>query len=150
VSDHPVYVGAADQEGAVAKSAQNADVRGVDDCVESCWKAEPCPSCGRSMNPRGRSAPLEMTCTTEPCPADDRRVNPRHLWDAGDSERWRFHDPHCELCGHARSCHSAHGEYCEVEVSDYGDLDCSCTGFAARPADLAVSASPLPESGSGV
>jgi len=60
-------------------------------CTESCWTALPCPDCGNNMNPRGRSAPLEMTCLREPCPADDSRVNPRHLWDAADDERWRFY-----------------------------------------------------------
>ena len=43
------------------------------------------------MNPRGRSAPLEMDCFREPCPGDDSRVNPRHLWDENDDERWRFY-----------------------------------------------------------
>ena len=43
------------------------------------------------MNPRGRSAPLEMECLREPCPADDPNVNPRHLWSATDDERWRFY-----------------------------------------------------------
>lgn len=61
-------------------------------CVEACWTALPCPECGRMrMNPRGRSAPLELICTREPCPGNDPKINPRHLWSADDDERWRFY-----------------------------------------------------------
>lgn len=60
-------------------------------CTEPCWTPLPCPECGRRMVPRGRSAPLEMSCLREPCPGDDPNVNPRHLWDSTDDERWRFY-----------------------------------------------------------
>jgi len=60
-------------------------------CTEACWTALPCPDCARFMNPRGRSAPLDMRCLREPCPADYSRVNPRHLWSADDDERWLFY-----------------------------------------------------------
>ncbi len=77
----------AEKVGVLDERAANVPSR----CVEACWTALDCPECGRRMNPRGRSAPLEMECPRDPCPADDSMINPRHLWDANDEERWRFY-----------------------------------------------------------
>ena len=35
----------------------------------------------------------------------------------------------CARCGHAETLHAPGGGACEVEVCDYGDLDCFCIRF---------------------
>lgn len=61
-------------------------------CDEKCWTPVPCPTCGRSLPPRGRSVPLALYVAD--CCDDARHdsdINPRHLWDSNDEERWRFY-----------------------------------------------------------
>lgn len=70
-------------------------------CSEPCWTALPCPQCPRDMNPRGRSAPMDMECLNDDCPGRDMRINPRHLWDANDEERWRFYPDEAPVEGDA-------------------------------------------------
>ncbi len=75
-------------------------------CTERCWTAVPCPECGNSLPPRGRSVPLEMN-TPMCCEkhARDPTINPRHSWDIHDSERsymdpegWKAHLAECAEC----------------------------------------------------
>lgn len=35
----------------------------------------------------------------------------------------------CLRCAHHEDAHTRDGGRCETEVSDYGDLDCSCPGL---------------------
>lgn len=60
-------------------------------CAKACWTPVSCPECGRDLPPRGRSVPAEWYIA--PCCETHRygRENERHLWDATDSERWRFY-----------------------------------------------------------
>jgi hypothetical protein len=42
----------------------------------------------------------------------------------------------CRHCGHTEECHGYNEDpilprLCDVEVSDWADLDCSCPGFEA-------------------
>ena len=66
----------------------------IQKCTAECWTPVPCPTCGRDLLPRGRSAPMEMSIVSECCgeAMDDSLINPRHLWDENDSDRAYF-DP---------------------------------------------------------
>jgi hypothetical protein len=73
-------------------------------CTPACWTPVTCPQCGRSVPPRGRSVPLEMSppaCCSDLPP----KANPRHLWTIHDSDRaytdptgWAEHVAGCDQC----------------------------------------------------
>lgn len=74
-------------------------------CTEACWTPVRCSTCGRTLPPRGRSAPLEMytgACCEAQRYSDDHK---RHLWDEHDSTRiytdpvgWEAHVKQCKSC----------------------------------------------------
>ncbi|MCC7061049.1 MAG: hypothetical protein IT508_12535 [Burkholderiaceae bacterium] len=73
-------------------------------CTEACWTPVECPTCGRKLTPRGRSAPLE--CFSDCCEEHkNSTLNRRHLWDEHDSTRiytdpvgWEAHVKQCKSC----------------------------------------------------
>lgn len=74
-------------------------------CTALCWTPVPCPTCGRGLQPSGRSISMEVyegECCLESKYTD---VNTRHLFDEHDSTRhytdpegWAQHEKECEQC----------------------------------------------------
>jgi len=82
----------------------HGDVEMSEGCTEKCWTPVPCPQCGRSMPPSGRSAPLGSQCL---CSEEFQhsKINTRHLWNQHDSTRvftdelgWAAHITDCKDC----------------------------------------------------
>ena len=76
----------------------------MEGCTELCWKAVPCPECGQSMPPAGRSAPLGSQCWCS-SKYQHTKENTRHLWNKHDSNRaytdkegWEKHVSECQKC----------------------------------------------------
>lgn len=75
-------------------------------CDEKCWTPVHCPVHGDRMDPRGRSAGLDVF---ECCERRyDPDINPRHLWDEHDSTRW-YTDPE-GWAEHERTCAQCRGD----------------------------------------
>ena len=76
-------------------------------CQPICWRPARCYHCGRTVQPVGRSVPVEAAgiyCNDE-CPGYPR-PNQRHLWSEHDDTRhyldpggWAAHVATCKQCG---------------------------------------------------
>lgn len=74
-------------------------------CTPKCWTPVPCPVCGNSLPPRGRSVAMAMNppqCCME---QQNTAINTRHMWSEHDSDRhyfdpegWAEHVQDCEEC----------------------------------------------------
>ena len=55
-------------------------------CTERCWTLAKCPTCGSTMPPRGRAAPLYWhigSCCDDA--RNDIQINPAHYWNLDDA-----------------------------------------------------------------